>query len=272
MIKAGGLIVALCVLLAACGALKADPAREGQADQTLNRVIAGDQAGFLAEAAPEMAAPEFPAQFAQMRRLLPAQPPTSGRSVQWNHQVGSAGEQYLLVREYHTPDRVIVGQTIFRKANGARWVVQRFDFRIATNAELQVNRFTLSGKSPLQYAVLAGAIIVPLFCLVTSGFAAFRRRWGWTALSLLGFMTLQIDWATGAWSFQPLSFLLLGAAFAKNASAFAPWVFSVAVPIGAALFWGLRKNRPKPPKAPKTARGSGPEPYVSRPDDFTPAE
>jgi hypothetical protein len=240
-----GIVLACLLLLAACSGLKADPAREAQSDLVLHQVITGDTGGLRAQGAPQMATPELPAQVAQMRSALPRVDPPEGRTVSWTHQAGTDGEQYTLAREYAFPEHVIVTQTLMTKAADGRWLVAGFHFNGATRAEVEAAGFKLTGKSVVHYLVLAGLVIAPLFILATVGTALYRRRWGWAFLSLFSITAFSLNWSTGAWFFMPIAFNLLGAAFLKAGGAFAPWIFTVGIPLPAILFWALAKNRAK---------------------------
>lgn len=266
----GVLLVCVMALATACTALKADQAREAQADQALSQTASGDVEGAIGQLAPGVDRQSAPAAIAAMRAMLPTAPPPTGRTVNWTHNNGSGGESYRLVREYDYPAHVVLSETMMIKVDG-RWLIQAFHIRVATDAELKETAFTLEGKGPLHYGVLAGMIIVPSLVVATVGFALYRRRWGWAFLALFGVMALQLNWATGAWGFMPIHFQLLGAGFFKAGSVFAPWILTVGFPLGAVLFWALGKNRPKPPKASKTAESEAAAgPAASQPDDFTP--
>lgn len=247
-----GIALACLLALGACSGLKADPAREAQADRVLAQVIAGDGAAIMAQASPQLNTPEAPAQLAQMQSVLPKSPPPEGRTVTWSHQIGTAGEQYELAREYAFPEHVIVTQTLMVKSGEGQWQVAGFHFNGGTRAEAEAAGFTFEGKSLLHYLVLAGMAVVPLFIVTTVGTALYRRRWWWVVGSLFSFMSLTLNWTTGEWSFMPISFNILGAGFMKAGSAFAPWILTVGLPLPAILFWALGKHRPRPPKVRKT--------------------
>ena len=211
-----------------------------------------------------MAAP-----FAAVRAKLPKTLPPAGKTLGFTRGVGTGGDQYFLTRQYDFPTAVVVTQTQMAKAPDGRWVVVNFNVNSATPAELKANGFSLSGKTPVHYAMLAAMIAVTGFIVVTVGFALYRRRWGWAIFSLFGVVAFQLNWGTGAWGVQLIQFYLLGSAVVRAASPFAPWIFSVSFPLGAVLFWALRKNTAKPPKAPKKGKAAR-EPFVSTPDDFSP--
>jgi len=270
LLRAAMLMVSL-MMVAACAPLtiKGDPAREAQADRVLALTIAGQTDVVLADMPPGLDRATTSTQFAAVRAKLPKTPPPQGRTLGFTRVVGPGGDQYFLTRQYDFPAAVVVTQTQTVKAPDGRWMVFNFNVNSATPAELKANGFTLSGKTPVHYAMLATMIAVTSFIVVTVGFALYRRRWGWAIFSLFGVVSFQLNWGTGAWGVQPIQFYLLGASFVRAASPFAPWIFSVAFPLGAVLFWALGKNTPKPPKAPKKGKAAR-EPFVSTPDDFSP--
>ncbi len=103
----------------------------------------------------------------------------------------------------------------------------------------EANRFTFEGKSALHYIVLILALALPVFVLVML-VVCFRtplakRKWLWMIFIALGFTGFFLDWSTGAWSFRPLHVLLLSAGYMR-AGPYAPYVLSVAIPVGAIMF------------------------------------
>lgn len=249
MFRFGALILALSLALAGCSALKADPEREAQADRALAQVVSGDVDGFMAHAAPTIDRTQGAASIQQMRQALPKIAPPAGRTVNWTYSSGTDGEHYRLQRQYDYPSVVIVTEAVMSRDASGRWLIAGFHFQGATDAQMEQLGFSLTDRSPLHYAVLAGVVLVPLFVLATTGWALFRRRWGWAVLALFSVMAFNLNWATGAWSFAPLSFNLFGAGFVKMGSAFAPWILTVGLPLPAILFWVLGKHRPKPARA-----------------------
>ena len=71
-------------------------------------------------------------------------------------------------------------------------------------------------------------IVAALLRIWRSG--RFRRRWLWTIGALFGFGTFALNWTTGQFDFQPLTFNLLGIGFLKN-PVFAPWILKFGIPV-----------------------------------------
>jgi hypothetical protein len=59
-------------------------------------------------------------------------------------------------------------------------------------------------------------------------------------------MRINFNWSTGAWSFQPLAFNLLGAGFHASGP-YAPWIFDFGFPAGAMMFLIKRRSLAHPP-------------------------
>jgi hypothetical protein len=123
------------------------------------------------------------------------------------------------------------------------------------------NAFTLAGKGPRYYVWLLLSVAVPVFCIavavVTARTKGMRRRWLWTIAALIASPVFTLNWATGAVAIRNSLFILLGAGFTKAGPA-APWLFSVASPIGAlaALLRrhaAIRRQHHQQPSAPVAA-------------------
>jgi hypothetical protein len=145
--------------------------------------------------------------------------------------------------QIHFPDSWVVGNVYLeRKSDSIHILSSRFQ-PIADSLEV-LNRFSLRGKQPFQYVVLAACIIIPLFILYTLVVcirSRVRRKWLWIIFILIGFFQLRVDWTSGRFDLQPLSFALFGAS-ALRASPYAPWVLGCAVPIGAIIFLARRRK------------------------------
>ena len=112
-------------------------------------------------------------------------------------------------------------------------------------SQRELNKFTLAGKSAIQYLVLTLAIAAPLFVLVTLYFCIKtpiqKRKWLWVLFVLVGVGSMSVNWSSGQYHIQPLSLNLFSAS-ALAAGPFAPWIISASIPLGAILFWFKRKG------------------------------
>ena len=160
--------------------------------------------------------------------------------------------------EYQYPDRWLLISVATQKKDGMFTLVGFSAYQLKGSLE-HMNRFTVAGKSPLQYLVLAAAVLIPLFCVYALVLCAVtpmpRRKWLWIIFILLGVCSFSVNWTTGQWGFKPLSFLLLGAGCGRPL--YGAWMISVSVPLGAIWFLLRRKsylraagNQPLPPELP----------------------
>jgi hypothetical protein len=190
---------------------------------------------------------EADAQFAAMRKAVPGVAPISSRLVQWAKNVGPRGTEVLGVHEQSYPDWVVRIRTdIFRPDANSPWRLVNLSVDGAPLQALAANKFSLANKPPLVIVTIVGAILIPLIIWLTAIACLLlndvKQRWLWFFFILIGLTTLQVG-LNGAWKFQPISFLLFGGGAFWSGSAFEPWVFSVALPVGAILFWIMRALR-----------------------------
>ncbi|WP_250623883.1 hypothetical protein [Pinirhizobacter soli] len=108
----------------------------------------------------------------------------------------------------------------------------------------QLNAFSLAGKGPLQWLFLLGVIAMPLFCLfalVTCVRTPMRRRKVWWALfTLVGVVTVTMNWTTGDVSVRLIWFQLFSAS--GTAQPYGPWQLALSFPLGAVWFLVRRRN------------------------------
>ena len=170
----------------------------------------------------------------------------------WDNSGSS--RQANLVYQIQFPDAWVVATIVVRSNAQGRQIVSAFFQPVRDNLQ-ELNRFTLSNKSPRHYVFLAGVILVPLFIIfavIVCIRSRVRRRWLWIPFILIGFGQVRLDWTTGQWDVQPLSFSLLGAG-GMRASSYAALVLTVSIPLGAIVFLILRRRlrgKDEPPPLP----------------------
>jgi hypothetical protein len=108
-----------------------------------------------------------------------------------------------------------------------------------------LNRFSLEGKSPAQYAFLAVmaaslATIVWAFVMLARS-KGVRRRWLWAIAIAFGVMPLVMNWSTGEVLVQLGQIQLFGVGAVRPAVD-SPWLMKVGVPLGALIFLWRRKR------------------------------
>ncbi len=192
--------------------------------------------------------------FARMASAVPAGEPTSMKLVGFQRftQAGlrASFTNYNVTFEYQFGDKWMLINVATRDENGRRSIVG-FNVTPLRDSLENLNRFTFSGKTPLHYAVLVAACIVPIFIIVTLVVCirtpVAKRRWMWIMFILAGLGKFSLNWTTGQWSFQPVSLQLLGAGF--FAAAYGPLMISTSLPVGAIVFLIRRATLMRPADA-----------------------
>jgi hypothetical protein len=247
--------VALGVALASCqGFGKPDPTLRAFYDA----VQAGDMTKVRGLAAPELFTPGAESQIAQLRTILPKEPPRETKFL-GRHQLSmmNSGQTLEATDLYLFKDaKVVVSGRMARASDAQPWRVQGFNVRLLTPAELAANAFTFAGKGPAHYAFLAATIAAPLLMIAALVKVirrrGLRRKWLWGILAFAGAVTLTMNWTTGAVAVKWLSVQLIGAGVSAAApDGLAPWFATFTLPIGALLILtGVWANpaRARPPK------------------------
>lgn len=190
---------------------------------------------------PSLRKPNMHDELLAMAAVIPAQPPLSVKLV-GAHVFKSPGvykTNYAF--EYQYPDRWLLISVATQTKDGVFTLIGFSTNKLKDSLE-HANLFTLAGKSPLQYLVLAAAVLIPLFCIFALVLCARtpipKRKWLWIIFILLGVGTLSVNWTTGQWGCMPISVMLLGASMTKPL--FGAWTLSISVPLGAIWFLARR--------------------------------
>jgi hypothetical protein len=193
---------------------------------------------------PSIANSDIGEKLAAMTAMFPAGEPKSVKVVALTFRRGAESQTDTLGLEYEFPDKWLLVDISIQRAGGVSTIVGFHVTPIADSLE-NVNRFSLAGKSALQYAVLLIAAAVPIFCLyvlfLCLQIKTERRKWLWAVFILLGVGKLAVNWTTGEWTFTPLAVNLLGASVTVI-PAYGPWMVAVAFPLGAILFFRRQRR------------------------------
>ncbi|MCX7359088.1 MAG: hypothetical protein NT015_13220 [Alphaproteobacteria bacterium] len=182
------------------------------------------------------------AEIDRIQTLLPPGAATSSRLTTFNVATGTDGNRLWGVREYEYPGHVVRAETTLYRATASEpWKVSGFNVNVLSREELAERTFDIMTEPRGVQAVIAAAVVFPLFILITFWTALFRQglkvRWIWLIAIVLGIGTIYADTASDALSFLPISVQLFGAGATWSGSAFDGWVFSASTPLGAAAFW-----------------------------------
>ncbi|MGA0572791.1 hypothetical protein ACO2Q9_18910 [Variovorax sp. VNK109] len=212
--------------------------------KVISQLAARDYGAIESQLVAELKTPQLRGQLKQMAQMLPAESPKSVKTVGTQTFKTTDLTNYHLTYEYEYAQAWIIASTSLQR-RGGKLVLTALHVLPQDQSLITKNRFTIEGKGPAHYTVLAMAVAIPLFvvfalviCIRTP---IAKRKWLWVLFVALGFAQFQFNWTDGAWGIQPLSFLLLGAGFTKAGPA-APYIFALAFPLGAVIFLAKRRS------------------------------
>jgi len=168
-----------------------------------------------------------------------------------------------IVLEYEFPPapKATGGSTEFLPAE---WAFVMFSIRGADNAPDKVsainlvpsaqpieaiNAFTFENKGASQYAALAIGMLLLAFtiyaALVCIRANIGKQKWLWLLLMLFTIYPVSVNWNTGHWSFDKISFGFAVPPVPANltCSAYGPWNLALGLPVGAVAFVIYRRCR-----------------------------
>lgn len=192
---------------------------------------------------PKLAVPALHDTLVQMNAFFPAGEPTAVKLV-GVHRMNKVGESEILnlTYEFAFSGKWILSNVALQDQAGLRRIVGMSVVPQQGSVE-EAGRFSLTGKSPLQYVILALAIIVPLFVLyalvVCIRTRLNGRKWPWIIFILLGVGQFAINWTTAEWAFAPVAIQLFGASVVAPLGG--AWTLAVSLPIGAIIFLARRR-------------------------------
>jgi hypothetical protein len=179
----------------------------------------------------------------QMAKLFPSGEPTSVTLVGAHSftNISAKWSTINLTYEFRFGGKWVLTNVALKKQNGIATIIG-FNVTPESASLAAQNKFSLRGKSVLQYSVLMLVVVVPLFTLFALVLCLRTKlngpKWPWVIFIILGLGRFTINWTTGTSAFQLLSFQLLGA------SAIAPfygaWTLGVSLPLGAIVFLFMR--------------------------------
>ena len=208
------------------------------AREVVARIAAGDLATVEAQLAPELRTPDARFKLQEIARVVPAGEPLDVQTVGAHTVRGPAGTTYNLTLEYRYPESWLIANVVLAASDGG-FTLNALHLTPRSQSLEAENAFTFAGKGPMHFVVLALAVLVPLFILFALAMCVRttlpRRKWLWLAFVAIGLVQFQFNWSTGAWLVRPFAFSILGAG-AMKAGPVAPWVITIAFPLGAVLF------------------------------------
>ncbi len=245
------LIGALCAwlcMLAGCNQSDmlqkfASPAEQVSAKGYINLLRARRFEDIEKIADPTIATASLHGTLQTMAGFIPAGEPKSITLVGAHRYTMGESTTVNLTYEYEYTGRLLL-INVALKSQGVQSTIVGFNVVPQLKSLAEQNKFTLDGKTPLQYAILVLTALLPLFtlfALVVCIRTPFKgRKWPWVVLVLIGFGRLAVNWTSGDWSFMPLSVQFFSAsAFAPP---YGPWTLAVSLPLGALVFLLMRSR------------------------------
>lgn len=186
---------------------------------------------------PSIRSPALRETLAKMANMVPSELPKSVKLVGAHSFRGADLRTLNTTFEYEYGGKWLVANVVTQDKSGVKTIVGFNVYPRSESLEAEY-RFTLAGKTPTQYTVLAGAIaaaLLTIYSLVVCVRTKLPgRKWPWVLFILVGFGKLAVNWATGEWSFAPLSAQLFSAS--AFAPLYGPWTIAFSVPFGAIMF------------------------------------
>ncbi len=172
----------------------------------------------------------------KMQAMLPPGEPDAVKLIGAHKNINNGVHSANIVYQYtYGPRFWMMGcVTISDEAH----TILAIEVRALPTSYEEMSRFELRGKSAFQYGVLVAAVVFIVMTLVALIRCIMdknlRRKWLWILFILLGFGQLSVDWNTGASEFHSLYLLLFSAS--AESSGYGPWIVSIALPVGAAVY------------------------------------
>jgi hypothetical protein len=177
----------------------------------------------------------------QLSGMFPAEGPESSKvvGVRLYHNKEYSTSEITL--EYQLRDRWLLAKVVTKKKGEDSSLLGIKVTQTADSLE-NLNRFSLLGKSAVQYLILAAAISSILFTfyvfLLCARTELGRMKWLWLLIVLVGVGRLSVNWVTGEWAFTPVAIQIPCATAARPL--YGPWTIAGSFPIGALLFLNHR--------------------------------
>jgi len=186
-----------------------------------------------------------------MAEMFPAEEPKSVKVVDikfLGNLRNQGSSMHSLTLEYEFSDTWLLVNIAIKRLNGLS-TIAAFNVTPIPDSLESVNRFSLAGKTGLQYLMLGLALAAPIFCLyvlvVCLRTKNLRFKWLWAIFILFGVGRLAVNWTTGELAFTPLA-VHVPCASMTAVPAYGPWVVAVSLPLGALLFMARRSANAVP--------------------------
>lgn len=178
----------------------------------------------------------------RMSQMIPAGEPTSVKVVGAQSFSGAGATTVNTTFEFDFDGKLLLINVAVKTKDGAKSIIG-FNVKPELQTVKEQTRFSLSGKSPIQYTVL-GVMIAAALCSVYAlilciGTELPSRKWPWILFILFGIGQVTVNWNTGEWVTKFAWLQLFSAGVLEDSSG--PWLVSASLPLGALVFLIYRK-------------------------------
>jgi hypothetical protein len=224
---------------------------------------------IVSELDPKLKDPLARDKLAKMSQQVPAGEPESVKVVRYDINNAPAYRAFNITFEYQFPGKWLLMNVSVRKEGGVSAITALRVLPVSDSLE-NANQFTFSGKGVRQYGIFAMACAVPLFILsaliVCCRTKMLKGKWLWLIFIIFGIGSMTVNWTTGQLSLLPAIYpaiptqahilayffpQLFGAGLFGYA--YGPWMISVSFPLGAIVFFLMRKSPAA--ESPPSSRG-----------------
>jgi hypothetical protein len=241
--------VAVCLLLVGCDQAALMKKFTPQADETIARGYAQllqqrkfDQIEHDLD--PSLVDASTPETFSKMAAFFPAETPDSVKVVGAHTSHVQELSTSDITLEFQFPTKWLLVTVITQKKGDVSTLVGLHVTPIPDSLE-NLNRFTLVGKSALQYLTLICAVVSLLFTFYVFSVCIrsqdMNPKWLWSIAVLVGVGYFGVDWRTGQWTFQ--LFAIQIPCFSMKHALYGPWIVAAYFPLGALAFLHRRWKR-----------------------------
>jgi len=207
----------------------------------------GEFGQIVSDLDPSVADPSVRDKLAEMASLIPAEAPVSVKVVGAHVFRNPEYSTTSITLEYQFVSKwLLVDVTTQRKAGAS--TVLGFHVTAESDSLENLNRFTLVGKSAIQYLILSlavGSLAFSLYVLILCIRAKeVNRKWLWMLFILVGVEKVAVNWKTGQLTFGILAINIPSAT--ASHPFYGPWTVAVFLPLGAILFLNRQRRRKIP--------------------------
>ena len=260
-------LVLLCLGLASCNQQKliekfTPPAEAAVAKGTLQDLRQGKLTTIELRLAPNLRNdPTVEAKLQQLNGYFPAGEPRAMKALGAFTNTLNGVKHVRLSYEMQFATGWVQASVSMVEDDG-KILIEGVQVNRTTQSLEQTNAFTAQDKGPAAWLMLGLACVLPLFSLFVFVMCLRTplrgRKWLWAIFTLVGVISVHLNWSTGAFGVQLLSIKLLNASVMQSPGG--PWIIGVSFPLGAAIFLLRRRElmrvpaRSAPPVLPDSDR------------------